>query len=201
MRAKGKLIKWDNSKAFGFIAPNGDSRHIFIHKSAFSNRNRIPQINDIITFSKVKDKQGRNCAIGATFSGENLQKKAGRNKSELSIYLAMTFLGLMLAAELMGHIPRNLAIAYFSLSLLTFLVYWIDKIKAKRNAWRTTESTLHMLALFGGWPGAAIAQQTLRHKSKKKEFRIVFWLTVVVNVAALVWLKSSYGSTIMNLFS
>ena len=42
--------------------------------------------------------------------------------------------------------------------------------------------TLHGLSLIGGWPGALIAQQVLRHKSRKEEFRFVFWLTVVINV-------------------
>ena len=46
--------------------------------------------------------------------------------------------------------------------------------KAQLGAWRTQESTLHMLALTGGWPGAALAQQIFRHKSSKKTFRRVF---------------------------
>ena len=59
MRLKGKLIKWNEDKAFGFIAPNGGGDHVFIHKTAFSNRKRTPKINDVITFSISKDKQGR----------------------------------------------------------------------------------------------------------------------------------------------
>jgi uncharacterized membrane protein YsdA (DUF1294 family) len=46
---------------------------------------------------------------------------------------------------------------------------------------------------MGGWPGAAIAQQLLRHKSQKREFRKVFWLTVIINVVGLMWLYSSSG--------
>jgi cold shock CspA family protein len=59
MRMKGKLIKWNDDKAFGFIAPNGGGDHVFIHKTALSNRKRIPKINDVITFTISKDKQGR----------------------------------------------------------------------------------------------------------------------------------------------
>lgn len=66
MRLKGKLIKWDDQKAFGFIAPNGGGDHVFIHKTAFSNRQRIPKINDTITFSISQDTQGRYCADEAT---------------------------------------------------------------------------------------------------------------------------------------
>lgn len=200
MRLKGKLIKWDDEKAFGFIVPNGGGDHVFIHKSAFSNRQRTPKIKDIITFSIVKDKQGRYCADEATFSGEKLKKKQAKNVSKFSIYLSVIFLVLMITALGIGRMPINLVLLYLGGSTLTFILYANDKSKAKRGAWRTPESTLHLFALAGGWPGAAIAQQTLRHKSQKKEFRFVFWLTVIANFCALAWLMSSNGEQLMNIF-
>ena len=91
MRLKGKLIKWNKEKAFGFIVPNGGGEHVFIHKTALSNRKRTPQVNDVITFSITKDKQGRYCADDATFSGEKLKKKQAKSTSEFSIYLSVIF--------------------------------------------------------------------------------------------------------------
>ena len=69
MRLKGKLVNWNEKKAFGFIVPNGGGNHVFIHKKAFSNRQRTPKINDVITYSITKDNQGRYCADEATFLG------------------------------------------------------------------------------------------------------------------------------------
>ena len=200
MRLKGKLIKWNDEKAFGFIVPNGGGDHVFIHKSAFSNRQRKPQINDTITFSITKDKQGRYCADEATFSGEKLKKKQAKSVNKLSIYLSVIFLGLIVAASAIGYLPVNLLLVYLGGSSLTFILYAYDKSKAQRGAWRTPESTLHLFSLAGGWPGAAIAQQTLRHKSQKKEFRFVFWLTVIANFGALAWLMSSSGAQLLNMF-
>lgn len=200
MRLKGKLVKWDAQKAFGFIAPNGGGDHIFIHKTAFSNRQRTPQINDTITFSLSKDKQGRYCADEATYTGEQLKKKQAKNVSKFSIYLSVIFLGLIGIALIKGYIPTNLALGYLGVSTLTFITYAFDKSKAQRGAWRTPESTLHLFALVGGWPGAAIAQQTLRHKSQKKDFRFVFWLTVMANCGALIWLMSPDGKTMLSMF-
>jgi len=190
---KGKLIKWNADKAFGFIQPNGGGGHVFIHKTALSNRNRTPQVNDVITFSLAKDNQNRYCAGDATFSGEKLKNKQAKNVSKFSIYLAVLFLGSITIAFFFNHIPKNLLFAYLSLSIVTFLAYWFDKSKAQRGAWRTQESTLHMFSLLGGWPGAAIAQQVLRHKSQKREFRTSFWFTVVINCSALGWLMSAGG--------
>jgi uncharacterized membrane protein YsdA (DUF1294 family) len=73
---------------------------------------------------------------------------------------------------------------------VTFIAYAIDKTAAARGSRRTPESTLHMLSFFGGWPGAILAQQLLRHKSSKREFRQVFWGTVTLNVIGLVGLAS-----------
>ncbi|MBA6328823.1 DUF1294 domain-containing protein [Colwellia sp. MB02u-6] len=87
------------------------------------------------------------------------------------------------------------------LSFLTFLSYAVDKSKAQRGASRTQESTLHMLALIGGWPGAALAQQILRHKLSKKTFKRIFWSTVMINLALLLWLYSSSGVQYLQLFT
>jgi uncharacterized membrane protein YsdA (DUF1294 family)/cold shock CspA family protein len=196
---KGKLINWSEDKAFGFIKPNGGGEHVFIHKTALSNRNRTPQLNDIITFSISKDKKGRYCADEATFTGEKLKKKQAKKISKLSIYLSVIFLTLLTTAYFLDHIPQKLVLVYFGLSIITFLAYASDKSKAQRGAWRTPESTLHMFALIGGWPGAAVAQQLLRHKSQKKEFRIGFWFTVIVNSGGLFWLLSPGGSNLLSM--
>lgn len=71
-------------------------------------------------------------------------------------------------------------------STVTFITYAMDKSAATRGSWRTPESTLHMMAVAGGWPGALCAQQLLRHKSSKAEFRAVFWATVALNALGFV---------------
>ena len=201
MRSKGKLIKWNEDKAFGFIAPNGGGEQVFIHKKSLINRHRhrTPQINDVITFSLSKDRQGRICADQATFSGEKLKIKAAKKMNRFSIYLSVVFITSIIIFYLFEYFPQKLIFLYVGASAITFLVYASDKSKAKRKVWRTPESSLHMLALIGGWPGAAIAQQVLRHKSQKKEFRRVFWLTVFVNLAVLVWLFTPKGQTVLQI--
>lgn len=83
---------------------------------------------------------------------------------------------------------RNLTLVvlvYLVASLITFMVYALDKSAAKRGARRTPESTLHLLSLVGGWPGAVLAQGLFRHKTLKRSFRFVFWITVAVNLSGL----------------
>jgi uncharacterized membrane protein YsdA (DUF1294 family) len=46
------------------------------------------------------------------------------------------------------------------------------------------ESSLQVMSLLGGWPGAILAQQLLRHKTRKRGFVSVFWSAVAVNMIA-----------------
>ncbi|MBW3527014.1 DUF1294 domain-containing protein [Shewanella sp. NKUCC05_KAH] len=103
----------------------------------------------------------------------------------MPLLLVLIFLAGLIGAAQQHMLPVGIAGMYLTLSLLTFIAYAIDKSAAKRNKWRTKESTLHLLALMGGWPGALFAQNLLRHKSVKASFRNVFWLTVVANLAVL----------------
>ena len=77
--------------------------------------------------------------------------------------------------------------AYLLMSLVAFIAYALDKRAARRGEWRTPESTLHALELLCGWPGAWLAQRWLRHKSVKTSFRIMFFMMVVLNLAALAY--------------
>jgi uncharacterized membrane protein YsdA (DUF1294 family) len=77
---------------------------------------------------------------------------------------------------------------YLTVSLITFAAYALDKRAAKNSQSRTRESTLHLLALIGGWPGALLAQKMLRHKSKKRSFQIVFRCTMLRHCLLLAWL-------------
>lgn len=75
------------------------------------------------------------------------------------------------------------------LSLATFAVYAWDKSRAQQSGGRTPEATLHLLEFLGGWPGALLAQQMLRHKSAKQSFQVTFWIIVAVHqFVALDWL-------------
>lgn len=75
---------------------------------------------------------------------------------------------------------------YLGASTVTFAVYAADKAAARGNRRRISERGLHLCGLACGWPGAQVAQQTLRHKSAKQPFRRQFWITAAVNCGVLV---------------
>lgn len=97
--------------------------------------------------------------------------------------LVVLWCGALVWARLVEGLPLWVLGAYGAASLLCFVAYWKDKRAAVANRWRTPESTLLLLGLVGGWPGAVVAQQTLRHKTVKRSFQSAFWVTVVLHVA------------------
>lgn len=111
----------------------------------------------------------------------------------LGITIATVFVAALCALAARGMLPLAVPAVYLAASLATAVAYRIDKSAAQSGAWRTSERTLHVLALFGGWPGALIAQSVFRHKSQKASFRIVFWATVALNCAALAWWWQAAG--------
>ena len=115
----------------------------------------------------------------------------------LASILAMACLPVGLAAGcFFGHPPRWLLWSYPVGSVLSFFAYAVDKSAARQGRWRISEKTLHWLGLLSGWPGALLAQQLLRHKSSKAQFRAVFWCSVVLNILAFIFLASPYGQAL-----
>lgn len=113
-----------------------------------------------------------------------------RRESRVAVFpvaLALSFLFLLALAWLLGRMPAFLPLAYLIASMAAFAVYAIDKSAARTGRPRTRERSLHALAMAGGWPGALLAQTMLRHKSRKLRFQLMFWLTVMLNCAALAW--------------
>ena len=72
-----------------------------------------------------------------------------------------------------------------SINAVELGLYGLDKLTARREAWRVPESVLHVFALLGGTPGALVGQMVFRHKTGKKSFRRVFWAIVALQVVVL----------------
>jgi uncharacterized membrane protein YsdA (DUF1294 family) len=91
----------------------------------------------------------------------------------------------LLLAFLIAPLPFWIPAAYILMSVVCFATYGADKAAARAGRRRRSEQTLVALGLIGGWPGALVAQQVFRHKTRKRSFRRAFWLTVVINTAVL----------------
>ena len=77
------------------------------------------------------------------------------------------------------------AIYLIGINILTFLIYGVDKWKAKRDKWRIPEDTLIWLAIVGGSVGALLGMYLFRHKTKHKKFLIGIPVILLVQAGLL----------------
>ena len=190
----GTITNWIDEKGFGFITPKLGGRPVFIHINDFSREHKRPIQGLSVTYNRTTDSRGRGCAINVCpLKGH---KKVTKADAQLlfSIIFSSIFLAIIWILVAIHKLPFIILSAYVILSVLAFALYKKDKSAAEWEEWRTPESTLHLIALIGGWPGALIAQNKLRHKSKKLSFRMVYWVTVIINCGGLAWLLTPDGT-------
>lgn len=193
MRHQGRIHDWNDDKGFGFVTPNGGGDRAFVHIKAFAGRARRPANGDIVTYATTRDAKGRLQAADIRFANAAPSTDTRTRPGILGPAFALLAFAGIVGAGLIGKLPILVAGAYAVMSAVAFVAYGMDKAAANAGRWRTPESTLHLFGLACGWPGAVLAQRLFRHKSRKLEFQIVFWVTVAINLIALAWLTSSDG--------
>ena len=68
------------------------------------------------------------------------------------------------------------------INVITFVVYGIDKLKAKKGKWRIPEATLLLLAIVGGSIGAWMGMKVWHHKTLHKKFKYGIPLILIVQI-------------------
>ena len=81
-------------------------------------------------------------------------------------------------------------LAYYLLGInaATFIVYGIDKYKAKKAKWRIPEATLLLLAVLGGSIGAWMGMKVWHHKTMHKNFKYGIPAILLIQIALMTYL-------------
>ena len=75
-----------------------------------------------------------------------------------------------------------------AVNAVTFIVYGIDKYKAKKAKWRISEATLLLLAVLGGSVGAWVGMKVWHHKTMHKKFKYGIPAILLIQIALMVYL-------------
>lgn len=209
MRKQGTITRWEAARGFGFIRSPAASADVFFHlrdvRGGLQPREgtmvsfeeiqvggKGPRAMAVEAISATPGPASgsvrprslpRSRAEGRDTRRRRPQKQTTESRTGRSVgpmlFVITAYGGLLLWAVWASLLPWWIVPASFVLNLSTFWVYWVDKHAAQTSQWRTPENTLQVLALAGGWPGAWLAQQVLRHKSSKQSFQDTYWLTVI----------------------
>jgi uncharacterized membrane protein YsdA (DUF1294 family) len=112
--------------------------------------------------------------------------------SRAPLLVTIVFAVVLVASAAAVPLPLWIVALYAGASVVSFVVYAVDKSAARAGRRRVPERTLLALGVVGGWPGSVLAQQGLRHKTKKSRFIHAFWLAVLANVAVLALVSYPY---------
>jgi len=211
-RVEGTLTSWNDERGFGFLTPVSGRGRAFVHVTAFSRGSARPRVGD--TYSYEVDRHGdrgpaavRVAPAGRSWSAPRARAPRPTRSGWWALGVGLVLVLAVVAVVTLVVVPAPgagggpdasapgsrgaaswlpwLAAAALSVSVLTAIVYAVDKSAARRGRRRVPERVLLLLGLIGGWPGALVAQQLLRHKTSKRPFQVAFWATVVVDVLAV----------------
>lgn len=199
---KGIICSWNEKKGFGFIKPELSNIHqYFFHVSKVHSARQAIKLNAQVTFDiektnkMTKQRDPKLAAKNVVIIG------ASTATATLKLIAIYSGLPMLLLSKWLWFAP--LVFAYYCLiSLITFFSYALDKSKALQGQWRIPESTLHLLELLGGWPGAMAAQRVFRHKIRKTSYQITFWLIVCVHLIVTIdalWLNNTLLARLSNI--
>ena len=205
MEQRGVLLSWDDDKGFGFIQPQDGGPKLFVHISAMRGDAR-PNQGDAVFYLAGKDDQGRMRATHMRGEGLSIDRPAIRRKPRepamrqparkkgrpavTSTAARVRRPSARRTSAVQHQIPKLMLwlalcllplAAYGGVSLLSMFLYWSDKRGAEHSEQRTPENVLHLSELLGGWPGALLAQQMLRHKTRKASYQQIFWLIILAH--------------------
>ena len=194
-RTTGRLINWSDERGFGFLAPDGGGPDVFVHANAFAKEGRHIEIGHAYEFTLEYGKDGKPkaknvtavkaaAAIAPPKVSHSLRSQIVQRGPKFLVIPAFLFIAAAIAS--VQPVSTNWLVIYGVASVACFAGYGLDKRAANQKQWRVSETILLLIGLVGGWPGGIIGQEVFRHKTQKRAFRTLFWMSVAINMAAFV---------------
>ncbi|ABI76903.1 cold shock DNA-binding membrane protein [Hyphomonas neptunium ATCC 15444] len=199
-RQEGHLSGWNEARGFGFLKAVDGGPDAFAHIRAFAKEERHIEEGHLYSYQTETDEAGRLRAADIRpirpvrpepVQPSLLHKLLSRSPRILVI---PAFLFIAIAVAITTTVSPGWFIVYGVASIACFIGYGLDKRAATHKQWRVSETILLMVGLVGGWPGAILAQEFFRHKTKKPAFRTLFWMSVAINMAAFVQIAAFTGA-------
>lgn len=194
---RGRVAQWDAAKGLGFIEAEGGGPRLLLRRADLRGRIKAqgPRVGEPVRFQRQTLKEGKQRALQvhslapAPAPAAAPVSAPSRGAPSSARLLVIPVFALLLGwIHLSWPLPKPVPLLYGALSMALFIVYGLDKWNARRGGARVAETSLHLIALMGGWPGALLGQHIFRHKTAKPAFLRWTWAMVALNLLLLVGL-------------
>ena len=190
LRETGTVRVWNSARGYGFVT-RPDGSDLFLHIKAFPRDSPDPEVGTEVSYLVETQQDGRLRAARAGTETQPFVAPIRPTSPIIGALAILSFAAIYVLVDLTwGPVPGWVLFAYIGISIITFSAYALDKSAAQSKRRRIAETSLILLGMFCGWPGAILAQQLFRHKTAKLSFRAVFWVSVLLNVFVFVALNA-----------
>jgi uncharacterized membrane protein YsdA (DUF1294 family) len=118
-----------------------------------------------------------------------MEKTYRRHRYQFNAVILSSIATLLLFGILYITLPISTYVVWiFSVSVITFGLFGLDKALSKSDKARIPESVLHLFTLLGGFPGQILGRVVFRHKTNFKRhpsFTIVLVISIIIQIAIL----------------
>jgi len=207
MRDQGRLIEWFDDQGYGFIQPSDLTKdRVFLHIKSFIKPGPRPIVGCALEYTVVIDEKARYKAIEVAYlkayqiqhiqqAKKSIQKQNTTltNTVKIMQILCIAYILVIAGLTILGFLQGIFLLILCIINGLTYWCYAQDKEAAQLGGKRMSEQFLHILSFIGGWPAAWLAQQKLRHKTKKQPFQRIYFCTIAFNILLIIWLVSPFN--------
>ncbi|USD35231.1 MULTISPECIES: DUF1294 domain-containing protein [Vibrio] len=183
MAIQGTISEWHDSKGYGYISVDDQEAQIKFHLFDLEAYGHPPRISERVQFRLAKDAHGGIRAV-------NIERQVVLN---FTLSIAIWFFSTLVASVFLLDYPPLSFVLYITLSTIAYMVYALDKHALHTGGWRVPSVTFHIINVFGGWPGALLAQSVLHHKYSDIGFKSLFWVTLLANFTLFCWTLTEEG--------
>lgn len=90
---------------------------------------------------------------------------------------------------------QTIIIYIIAINVVAFIVFGIDKLRARQKKWRIPEATLLLLAVVGGSIGAWAGMLVWRHKTMHRKFKYGVPVILILQLAIVTWIIYKFGAS------
>lgn len=205
----GVLVTWNDARGFGFIRPDPvasgvQGTDVFVHVAAFGRGAERPVAHARILYRMGRGRDGRPIAARARLAaparpivGRLSALRLRPREARIAASGALALLALLAVG--IGRMPVEFLGPYIGMGLMSLVLYRSDKVNARADGWRVSETTLHATDLIFGIIGGLLAQGLYGHKTAKPGYRAITW--VIAAGHAVLLASAGFGVRIDDLIA